>query len=217
MKHIGIKLKMTLCFFYSFDFRFDCCRSSFFSVLSWSLCNCVTMPYAYNFLFIHFPFIQSWLLYWSVKKIIWCCCCLNIGIKQAHWTTTVEMVRKQFISLLLPHIFFYFTLSIARQQHVCAPSKSSAWGNIAFIIKYKGVLVTFPLRVYSNEFCFFALSFFLSPFLSLLLHFASVSFVRWSHSWIVGVPLFGCANKTGCRHFMYTPYMCIHFLHEHLT
>lgn len=96
--------------------------------------------------------------------------------KRRQWEGKKEAVH--FISI---QSFFSHT------ERVCAKAvwESSAWGNIAFIIKYKGVLVTFPLRVYSNELSpqsfnasmllFFLIGF--DPFSSLSLSlFGSLSF-----------------------------------------
>lgn len=90
-------------------------------------------------------------------------CQWTSGIKQAHWTKAV----RRFIVTKTVH-FAFFPLPVfcfVRWQHNMCEEASSAWGNIAFIIKYKGVLVTFPLRVYSNELRTEELSSFaLSPF-----------------------------------------------------
>lgn len=154
------------------------CRYNFFPLLlNGTLCNCVTMPHAYNF-----PLtLKIALLCWRVKKIICHFATEHRLIKQAHWTKAMRrfiVPGKKNITSSFRFYFFLLWWWWWWYDNMCE-EESSAWGNIAFLIKYKGVLATFPLRVYSNE------PFEVGAWFGMTGRFFP----------IVGVPLFGLQTK----------------------
>lgn len=141
---------------------------------------------------------------------------LNYSHKTSAQHTHTQFRKKDFAVVATVAFFplssalFFCEHSVA-VHNMCESSNRMLEESIALIIKYKGVLVTFPLRVYLNELTLsvVAVAFFLSH--RFLLWAGPFSNCRLAIVWM--------ANKTRCRriqHHTHTHSLSI-LLREHLT